>query len=340
MTGPADGVRLRSLAVELIADEGGVTLRRGAATVRIDGAGAGEAIAAVVTLTADEGATLDEILACFDADSGPAITALVAELRSRRLLLPVTVAGDAPVETALDVFYWHFGRPDEASPTPPVNERVLIAGANRTSARLVALLREAGFGELAVVGDPQLDDPAFDAPALGALDDGALEPDIVVAVTDTAGFGPLRAWNERCLREQIPFLPVVVHDLIAYVGPLVVPGATACFECFLRRRYSTLDDAGARETIETVAGAAGGRVGGLHPAMSGVAADIAAMELTKFFVPWHALTQAGCVLTMNLLGSDFARRPVLKLPRCPACSSLNDRQPTAALRGELPQTGA
>ena len=148
-----------------------------------------------------------------------------------------------------------------------------------------------------------------------------------------SGFGPLRAWNELLLARELPYLPVVIDDLVAYVGPLVVPGQTACLECFLRRRYSNLDDAEAREAVELRPDGAG--VVGLHPAISAVAAGAAALELTKFFLPWHAARQAGYLLTFNLLASRARRHRVLKVPRCSACSRLRTRAPASASRVRL-----
>ena len=125
----------------------------------------------------------------------------------------------------------------------------------------------------------------------------------------------------------------MIDDLVAYVGPLVVPYQTACFECFLRRRYSNLDEADAREAVELRPD--GARVVGLHPAISAVAAGAAALELSKFFLPLHAARQAGYLLTFNLLASRAGRHRVLKVPRCPACSSLKARPPASAFRVQL-----
>jgi molybdopterin-synthase adenylyltransferase len=132
----------------------------------------------------------------------------------------------------------------------------------------------------------------------------------------------------------LPFLPVAIQDLVAYVGPLVVPGQTACFECLLRRRYSNLEDAVARERIELRPGA-GSHVA-LHPAIVAVAAGAAALEVAKFFLPLHGARQAGHLLTFNLLASDFGRRRVLKVPRCAVCGSVTRVQTTTASRGALP----
>ncbi len=327
---PGAGVPLRALPVERIAGDDALTLRRGATTVRIDGEYAPEIVGAILDLATDAGRTEDELVASFAPEAQASIRSLVGELRARRLLLPADAVDDAAAESPLDVFYWHFGLQDERSPSPPRGEVVAVAGSTRTAARLCALLHEAGFGEAAVVADRDLDEKAAEERVAGAL--GGRLPTALAAVSES-GFEPLREWNDFSLEHELPFLPVAIEDLVAYVGPLVVPYQTACFECFLRRRYSNLDEAAAREPVELRGG--GTRILGLHPAISDVAAGAAALELSKLFIPWRSAQQAGYVLTFNLLASRFARHRVLKVPRCPACGSLNGRQPTTAVRGTL-----
>jgi molybdopterin-synthase adenylyltransferase len=39
----------------------------------------------------------------------------------------------------------------------------------------------------------------------------------------------MRKWNDFCVRNDHAFLPIVLRDLIGYVGPLVIPHKTACY---------------------------------------------------------------------------------------------------------------
>ena len=70
-------------------------------------------------------------------------------------------------------------------------------------------------------------------------------PDLVVLVS-THVVDPLE--HQRWLRVDVPHLPVVFGETAVTIGPLVVPGATACLGCVERRR--TLDDP-ARTAIAT-----------------------------------------------------------------------------------------
>lgn len=285
-------------------------------TVRIEGEGAREIVPAVLELAGRAAASEDEIVSHFAPEAQTSIRALVRELRARRLLLPAGTDAEPVQESPLDVFHWHFVSPDERSPSAPRDEPVTVGGESATAARLRGLLDEAGFRAVFPAREPVL--------SAGTR---------VVAAVSELGFAPLRVWNAICLEHEVPFLPVAIVDLVAYVGPLVVPRQTPCFECFLRRRYSNLDQADMREPLELEPRV--DRVVALHPGISAVAAGAAALELTRFFLPWQAGSEAGYVRTFNLLGGVFARRRVLKVPRCPCCGSASERPPTAVERIQL-----
>jgi thiazole/oxazole-forming peptide maturase SagC family component len=111
--------------------------------------------------------------------------------------------------------------------------------------------------------------------------------------------------------------------MIGSVGPLVVPGDTACYECLRARENANLADPQLARASE--AGAFQRRaVTGFHPSMASVLGDLAAIELTKFFgggLP----TRVGRLIEVNLLATTLRTRKVLKVPRCQVCSPANRR---------------
>jgi bacteriocin biosynthesis cyclodehydratase domain-containing protein len=320
------GARLRVAPAARVAIEGGVALVRGCTAVEIDGAAASEIVDRLLDRAA-AGATEEELVGAFPPELAQTVRALLEELRSRRLLLPAD-ACNVGAESALDIFYWHFGLPDEPSPTPPSTEPVAVAGDGALEEAVAALLSDGGFDRLLRV--PELPGASADARLAAA---GIEAPALVVVGSET-GFEPLREWNELCVATGVPFLPVAIQDLVAYVGPLVVSGQTACYECFLRRRYSNLEAAVARERIELRPDASSHVA--LHPAITAVAGGAAALEAAKFFLPWHTARQAGHLLTFNLLASTFGRHRVLKVPRCAVCGSVTRVQTTTESRGTMP----
>src|SRR5262249_36298218 len=83
--------------------------------------------------------------------------------------------------------------------------------------------------------------------------DGRDEIDCLVATSDFGGLHLMREWNAFAVSSQIPFISVVLQDLIGYVGPLVFPGETACFECFRARQNSHITDPNIMRATESEA---------------------------------------------------------------------------------------
>ena len=353
--------KLRALPVQLIETGDGVILKRGRIEIQIGGDRAAEIVSLVLAATAEDRATPEEIAKAFAAPDRPAVIYLVEQLAARRILVPADIPpppGEA-WESNLEVFYWHFGASAEQVTERLNAQRLVILGVNGISRQLAASLLASGVKAVEVVDYPLLRNLRFFSaggelqadqwPALlpqpRAYGEWANGPgpealDCLIATSDFGGLERMREWNEFCVARRRPFLPVVLQDLIGYVGPLVVPGETACFECLRARQNAHLDDPVAQRASEQVAfeGQAGA---GFHPAMASVLGDIAAIELTKFYGGGLPLWRVGTLIEVNLLAPRLDARKVLKVPRCPVCSTLNRRASTAATTNFFnPDSGA
>jgi bacteriocin biosynthesis cyclodehydratase domain-containing protein len=341
---PGDA-RLRPTRLACIETPDGIVLKRGRVEVEIAGEGAAEVVQAVLATAAERPVTREEICDRFAAPDRPAVEQLVRQLEARRLLVPADADEPAPgePEEPLEIFYWHFGE-RQARVDERLNERSLaIVGVNHVSRQLVASLAAAGVDKYDVIDYPLLCNlrlfgdrgalsgdewpPAAKTPLNYSDWVETLDPDALGCLVVTSDFGGLhllRRWNEFCVRRNCHFLPVVLQDLIGYVGPLVVPGQTACFECFCLRQDSHQDDPRLRRTVEAAAFEGQG-VAGFHPAMASVLGSLAAFELTRFYGGWMSSRLAGTLIEANLVATQLTARRVLKLPRCPVCSPLNRR---------------
>ena len=92
--------------------------------------------------------------------------------------------------------------------------QIRIDGGGRTATAIASLLTTSGVGQVIVDGAPGT---ALTGPPL---------PDLAI-LTDRPSAG-LQDW---LMREQIPHLAVSASEAIGVVGPLVVPGRTACLRC-------------------------------------------------------------------------------------------------------------
>jgi molybdopterin-synthase adenylyltransferase len=324
--------RLHLMPVQIIAVEDGAVLRRGTVRLHVAGEAAVEAVHRIAAVAAT-GATAEEIAGAFDEPAREAVGRLLDELRARRFLVAVDDAAPAD-ESRLDVFYWNFGASRRAVDRAIAARPIAIVGVNAVSRAAAEGLAELGFRSVAVVDHPLLrnvdcideagrvDAARWPGPApvpYDAWSDAAVLPDCLVVASDFGGLSLMREWNAFCVEAALPFLPLVLQDFVGYVGPLVVPDETACFECFWLRQNSNMQRPDATRLAD---GAAfqGQLVDGLAPTMAGFVGRAGAFELFRFFggalPPWRP----DRVIEIDLVQSTMTPRRFLRVPRCPVCT--------------------
>lgn len=349
--------RYRALPLQVIDVDGGVILKRGVVEIRVVGGGAAGAVRTLLEAASGAGIAEADLGALFAAAERPGAEALLRRLIERRFVVhepgaPGGAAADPRREEgAADVFYWHFGERRAQVAARIAGRGLVLVGVNRISRQLARSLLDSGVSSFEVRDDPLLRNPAFFDDA-GALRPGAWPVELgapiahgggvhavdpgrfgcLAATAELGGMQLLRPWNELCVLHRRLFLPVLLEDLIGHVGPLVVPGETACFECFRLRRSTHEADPRARRAIEA-AGAGGRSAAGSLPAMASVLGDVAAVELLKLLGLHPPLGGPGTAVEVNLLASDMTARRVLRMPRCPVCSPLSERPAPAAASG-------
>jgi bacteriocin biosynthesis cyclodehydratase domain-containing protein len=236
-----------------------------------------------------------------------------------------------------------------------------VVGLEYVGSVLVQHLATAGVGRLRAIGNPRL--LAAEAAYLGStprryqrvsrhtllarrvralgfatqyegidmqphapLDWSGLLADCDLAVLIMPAWLPslVRAFNQACLAQEIPFLPVGFEDATGYIGPLVVPYETACLLCLEVRQRSRWTPADFRAIQQQHADAAGPVWDACRlsiPWVSTVAA-IATSEIVSTLAQERQPASRGHMLCLNALHWQVQPAPVLKVPRCPACSRL------------------
>ncbi len=278
--------------------------------------------------------------------------------------MPTAIARADSAERPEDILFWHFDTSADAVRKRLAAVQVSVVGVNELSRHVCDLLARCGFAHVEAVDDPALRGEQFFADEVlrpeswpsdvpppvpaqewvrraAASRDGnpqaaagpgpaATPAGGVWCVVPASGFGgahAFRAWNRLCLRQRWHLFPVLLQDLIGYVGPLVVPYETACYECLRVRENSNLANPELRRAAEYHA-RDGQQVTAALPSMALTIAGFAATELFKFYgqVPqWHA----GHLIEINLLAPDLTARRVLRVPRCGECSAMNHAAPTS-----------
>lgn len=331
---------LRCLPVQLLDTEDGVLLKRGCVELHVAGAEASQVVAAIVGTTVRAPTTRADLIGSFPAPVRDAVGALIDRLVDRRILVVAGEPGDHATngETRRDVFYWDLGRSRGEVEQQLATYPIIVVGVNAIARRLVEVLTAAGARAVEVV----------DYPALRNLEEFGLgdEPDLtawtgplpiayptwvetfavpstgcVVATSDAGGVSLLREWNQLCIDNELRFLPVVLQNLVGYIGPLVIPGVTACYECLLARQNANRADFALGRQFEDGA-LAGQEVASLHHAVAAAVAEHAAIELIKQ-AAGLPMAQIGKLIELRPLVPALTIRSILRIPRCVACSTMN-----------------
>ncbi|MFB6448168.1 TOMM precursor leader peptide-binding protein [Bradyrhizobium tunisiense] len=322
-------------------------LKRGRAIVNIKGTRSKEIAQALLAVAAERDATRAELCEPFPEEIRPAIAELIDALESRRFLTEGGPDEPSRPEAPIDVFFWHFGKRTADISRAFERAQVTIVGVNKVSRQIAQALAESGVGSLDVVDYPLLNNVRmFD-------EHGEIEPSqwpvslakprpyrewfdmthgrdagCLVVTSDFGGQHLLRSWNRHCVCERIPFLPVVLQDLIGRIGPLVMPGEGPCLECLRARENANIDDPDLQRAVEQAA-FEGQVVTAFHPSMASVLGDIAAMELLKLYGQFMRSRLVGRMIEINLVAPDLVERRVLKMPHCSVCGTDHGRTPVS-----------
>jgi ribosomal protein S12 methylthiotransferase accessory factor len=130
---------------------------------------------------------------------------------------------------------------------------------------------------------------------------------------------------------RLPFYPVALRNLVGQIGPYVVPGETACYECLRARQNAHIASPSAHRAAELVAFDAQDLVS-YHPAMPGAIAHVAAMQLVKVFGRILAFSPRASFIELNLLVPRLVTRKVLRIPSCSVCRGLEPNAATSIER--------
>jgi bacteriocin biosynthesis cyclodehydratase domain-containing protein len=143
---------------------------------------------------------------------------------------------------------------------------------------------------------------------------------LIVACLDTPDDAWLRQINRRAVEADAAFLPVVLDRHVISTGPLILPGATACYECLYHRVRA------GRRNLEAFEAAAERDHRPSRLAARYAAASAAAL-IVRFLTGSAFDLHIAQVTRHNLLTGAYGHTVALKVPRCPVCGQANMRKP-------------
>ena len=301
-------------------EKGKVVLEYGQRIVCLEGGAAEGLIPALLPLL-DGARTVDEIVAALGDPVRPAVERVIRELADHGLLasgpgaadLPRPVAGAAELLASL--------QPGAASivETAAAVEAcsVAVVGGGGAGLELARLLRSTGVAI-----------EWTDGPAGGS--------DLVVCAPAADELPRLPAWNAQALAARQPWLQILPFDgRYAAVGPLYLPGDTACFECFRRRRAANLGTPAELPLLEAAPAAYPSA-----PGLDAVAGGLAAQLALHWLVLGDHYAPAAFYAFEPLPTLALSVHHVHRVPRCEACSGLADVASPLPWFKEVPVAGA
>jgi bacteriocin biosynthesis cyclodehydratase domain-containing protein len=125
----------------------------------------------------------------------------------------------------------------------------------------------------------------------------------------------LRAANDACLARGVTWLPVGAYDgAVVHVGPLMVPGQTACADCLLLRLAANVEYADVYGDIADAPAAP------TPPALREWAFSIATLVLLRW-IATRDVRLPGRLYTVDPDAVEIRQASVFRIPRCASCAA-------------------
>jgi bacteriocin biosynthesis cyclodehydratase domain-containing protein len=222
-----------------------------------------------------------------------------------------------------------------------LESRLSIIGAGELASRVATECARVGIGT--VVGmnlageasSPSGNGEIIETPGL-ALEDldsikrllTAAPPSLLALALDRPEPAFLERVNTISLDLNIPILHSQINGAKGVVGPMTVPGKTACLKCHhLRviRNYDFYDEY--LEWEKWVEGQGKHKrvaAASLGP-FTGIIAGLTALEIVKKLSGFYESELYGRFLTVDALTLEVIPHQVLRVPRCPGCGKMRDK---------------
>lgn len=295
----------------LVADGDRLLLEFAGTVVALEGAALKQLVPALLPLL-DGSRTYEQLVAKLGPAAEPAIAKALGLLASHGALTDGPSLAQEPHPFRRSAEALSASRRDGPSPAAVLarlrSSRVAVAGGVALAEDVARSLLAAGVGAVRRV--------AWDAVAL----DGVC--DMAVAVAGAGELPALRAWSRNRVEDGVSWLALPPFDgRLAPIGPLVVPGETACFECYELRRAANSDCRDELRSVER-----GPLDGNPVPTRSAAPVDAlvvatAAIVLLRRLAGLDLVTPGAFYALELSMPLSLTLHRVLRVPRCPACST-------------------
>ncbi len=338
----------RSFEVTLVELDDGVLVVRGSTEVQIQGSIAKAFVEAILEATSgDIGVTFDDVMSLFPEPAQEFASTLFDRLVSRNILVDQdhSIQPTRAMESPLDIFRWELSLTEEDAIREIDSASIVVIGKNYISMRFCEAVESWGLGDLIkIIDDPWLRSDAAAArwpDKLGNVfaddswENNLPETDVavVVAATEAGATEILRDVNRACFVRKFTFLPISMKRTVGFVGPMVFPGETPCYECLYARENANIEKASVARAAEQMRKTTK-RLPGFIPSMASVLGDVAGVQFIQL-ISKLAANGYGNMLEVNLLVPELVSHAILKVPRCQLCGPKEYHPGLSALSKDL-----
>lgn len=225
--------------------------------------------------------------------------------------------------------------PSHQSPLPGVFKNVIDFNINASKA-LRSGLAFPYFNQLEVVGEGDIKTVVASTAAEveAYLISQTPESDtrsLRIVCTTTGDQKLLREQNKQAVKDKVAMLPVQWADDMFTIGPLYIPGESACYECLtIRRRASTNYlaelDGGLTGTIQR------SHIPKLDTPMKNLIGFAVSRYLSIVGCGMFHLIKPNEVESWDVIKAEKKVGEVLKVPRCDVCGRKKTSDPIRAIR--------
>jgi len=190
--------------------------------------------------------------------------------------------------------------------------RLTVCGRSHLAEMIVESLRQQGF-----------DGPQRCTDDLNAAKSSSQEGLSVVVETDFTT-AQLEDFNRQAIASRKTWMLIGAWNRRVLVGPIFLPGETACYECYRRRLDSHRRHLAASQALEAwqqlVARPPGDAVEPVFPGVAQLAAAWTGLELFSYVSATRVVRTLGRVLVYEPDLARLTNERVLRIPWCSACS--------------------
>jgi bacteriocin biosynthesis cyclodehydratase domain-containing protein len=270
-----------------------------------------------------------------DAAKGVTLAALIDNLSEHFPAEAVEAAVKAMVDTKVlvsrdgratgDATYQHLEHRRELEGLVAAEQNATYDPANW----MLALIGVGAYADAIAASMAQLDVQVDHLGDDDPIPDYGNKRALLLVCSDFENFGFFRKLNAKAIERGIPSLYLGIDWGTVLCGPLVIPKATACYECYFHRLRTTrkfVAEFDVRSMPENIL---------YHALPSRLAIQFGVAETSRVILQFLSGTldnlHQSVFSEIDSLAGDIHRSHILRLPRCPACGTANTARPVGSV---------